>query len=69
MEYTKYIGKDRLNGQYVSLLQYESNDNIPYCNCSRCGKPIKRKMIVVQDADTSVEMFYLGADCYKKLFK
>lgn len=69
MEYTKYLGKDRLNGQDVSLLLYESKDKVPYCDCSRCGKPIKRKMIVVQDAETAVEMFYLGTDCYRKLFK
>ena len=51
----------------VSVLKYTSTDSIPYCNCDRCGKPIKKIMYVVQNDHTDVEMLYLGAECIKHL--
>ena len=68
MRYTGLYKKmySTLANENVSILKYESADNIPYCTCSRCGKPIKRKMFVVQSEESGVEMFYLGAECIKK---
>lgn len=51
----------------VSILKYTRNDNLYFCECSRCGKLIKRVMYVVQNDDTDVEMLYLGSECIKKL--
>ena len=51
----------------VDILEYVSKDKIPYCECSRCGKPIIKKMYVVQSKETGVEMAYLGAECIKHL--
>ena len=68
MEYTKFMGYKRSNiaGEEVAILKYESKSNAPYCECSRCGKPIKRTMYVVQSRETDVELFYLGSECFKK---
>lgn len=52
-------------GGDVTILKYESKEKYPYCDCSRCGKPIKKIMYVVQDDKTDVEMFYLGSECIK----
>lgn len=49
----------------VCVLEYKSKDNVPYCNCTRCGKPIKKTMYVVQSAETDIELMYLGSDCIK----
>ena len=70
MKYTQFMGYkwSSVAGEEVAILKYESeHKNIPYCECSRCGKPIKRTMYVVQSKETDVELFYLGADCIKKL--
>lgn len=69
MEYTgRYITRF-LKGttKKVNILEYNSKDNFPYCNCDRCGKPIIKKMFVVQDYDTDLEMMYLGSDCVEKV--
>ena len=70
MEYTKFMGYKWCDivGEEVGILKYESKDNAPYCECSRCGKPIKRVMYVVQSKETDLEHFYLGAECIKKIF-
>ena len=52
-------------GKYVNVLEYKSKDNFPYCDCSRCGKGIMKKMYVVQDCETDVEDLYLGSECIK----
>ena len=52
-------------GGDVTILKYESKEKCPYLYCSRCGKPIKKTMYVVQDDKTDVEMFYLGSECIK----
>lgn len=49
----------------ISILEYKIDSKIPYCDCSRCGKPLKSKMFVIQDRSTDVEMMCLGADCIK----
>lgn len=66
----KYTGKytesySRVFDCPISILEYRSDDNIPYCACSRCGKPIKRTMYVVQDSNTDLEIAYLGSECIK----
>lgn len=68
MKYTKFLGymQSRVCGEEVALLQYESKDGIPYCDCTRCGKPIVRKMIVVQSKETGIELMYLGSECIKR---
>lgn len=71
MVYTgKYTKKysEALN-QEVFILEYKDTHrtSIPYCNCGMCGKPIIRKMYVIQDPETDVEMMYLGYDCVKKI--
>lgn len=67
MEYTgNYIemySKDL--DRVVAILEYKSNDNTPYIECSRCGKPIRRKMYVIQDSNTDLEIAYLGSECIK----
>lgn len=69
MEFTEFVGSkySETAGEFVSVLKYESKHKVPYCNCTRCGKPIKKTMYVVQSADTGVELMYLGADCINKL--
>lgn len=72
MEYTKFCGylDSEMAGERVAILKYEapkSEAHIPYCDCSFCGKPIKRVMYVVQSDKTDVELYYLGAECIKKL--
>ena len=68
----KYVGvvkelHSKTFNEDVSILKYvdDSEGKIPYCNCDRCGKSIKRILYVVQSAETDVEMLYLGADCVK----
>lgn len=55
--------------QAIHILEYKSkrDTSIPYCDCDRCGKPIKNHMFVIQSAEDDVEMAYYGADCIKKL--
>lgn len=67
MEYTgKYKRMhSKTLGRDVSILEYRSNEKIPYCDCDRCGKPIIKKMFVVQDAETALIDFYLGSECIK----
>ena len=67
MTYDKFMGfKDSVvAGEKVAILRYKSEDSVPYCQCSRCGKPIKRIMYVVQSCATDCETFYLGAECIK----
>lgn len=74
MEYVKYHGRrhSEMYGEEVSVLEYQDTQNKYskkyYCqDCSMCGRPILRKMFVIQSAETGVEIAYLGADCYKKL--
>lgn len=75
MDYTgNYRTLDsKLLGHTVNVLEYraENGKQLSRCfweNCSRCGKPIKRVMFVVQEADTDIEEMYLGADCVKKFY-
>lgn len=68
----KYTGKYRSVyshelGEGVDILEYTSKDKVPYCDCDKCGKPIVRKMFVVQSQETGVEMLYLGSECVKHL--
>ena len=68
MEYTgnyKTFFSNKL-GKDVNVLEYESKDNATYDFCSLCGKPIKRKMFVVQDRETDIELLLLGTTCAKK---
>ena len=69
MKYTgRYITKySKLLKQDVDILEYRSKDGIPYCDCDRCGKPIKRLMYVVQDPETGLEIMYLGSECIKSV--
>ena len=71
MEYTKYYGHKFCEkfGKEVAVLEYsiDYSSKVPYCDCDRCNKPIKRKMIVLQDVDTDAELVCLGMDCAKKL--
>jgi len=67
----KYIGKyknmySNTCGEEVSILEYRSDNKYPYCECTMCGKDIKRHMFVVQSRKTDIELMYLGADCIKK---
>lgn len=67
MEYTgkyKKVHSDLL-GEDVYILEYRSKERFPYCDCSRCGKPIIKKMYVIQNCETDVEMMYLGSECIK----
>lgn len=64
-EYTTRLLKG--TGTKVNILKYKSKDNFPYCNCDKCGKPIIKTMYVVQDAETDLEMMYLGSDCVKSI--
>ena len=68
MEYTGNYKKffSHKLGKNVSVLEYKSDDNVTYDFCSLCGKPIKRKMFVVQDSETDIELLLLGATCAKK---
>ena len=53
-------------GEQVSVLKYSSRYNFPYCDCSRCGKPIRKVLYVVQSDETGIELFYLGSECIRK---
>lgn len=69
MEYTDYLGSRYSEdaGEEVNVLLYTSTHSVPYCDCTRCGKPIKRRMYVIQSKETDVELMYLGSDCFRKL--
>ena len=69
MEFTGKITKvmSKVHGKTVTVLEYKSKSKIPYMECSRCGKPIKNKMYVVQDPETCVELEYLGSVCAKQI--
>lgn len=65
MEYTgKYRTVNSKKYGTVGILEYKSDSKIPYCECTRCGKDIKRIMYVVQDSN-DIEVEYLGAECIK----
>ena len=68
MEYYKYHGErwSDIAGEKVGVLEYRSKDKYPYCDCSRCGKPIINRMFVIQSCETDIELFYLGSECIKK---
>lgn len=40
--------------------------NVPYLECSRCGKPL-RTVYVVQGCETGIEHMYLGKECINHL--
>ena len=68
----EYTGRFRTldstdHGERVAVLEYTSTARVPYCECSRCGKPIIRRMYTVQSAETGVELEYLGSECIKRL--
>ena len=69
MEYTKYLGEkfSYRFGRNVTILQYESKDPYPYCDCDYCGKPLAKKMFVLQDPETDIVLMTVGSDCLKKL--
>lgn len=68
MEFTKSKRVfSKHHGKLVAVLEYKSKSNVPYMECSRCGKDIKRTMYVVQDIETGVEMEYLGTTCAKHI--
>lgn len=64
----EYTGKFRTvnSKKYgpVYIMEYKSESKMPYCECSRCGKDIKKIMYVVQDS-RDIEVEYLGSDCIK----
>lgn len=67
MEYTgnyKNMYSD-ICGEEVAILEYKSKEKNPYCECTRCGKPIIKKMYVVQSKETGIELMYLGSECIK----
>lgn len=70
MEYFKYHGRKKSISldQEVDVLEYRENGNAEhtYTECDCCGKPIKRRMFVLQDPETDVEVAYLGSECLKK---
>lgn len=53
--------------QFVTVLEYRSDSNVPYMECSRCGKDIKRVMYVVQDPETGISMERLCAACARRI--
>lgn len=67
MEYTgKYKTQySEICGEMVDILEYKSNYKFPWCDCERCGKPIIKKMYVVQSKETGIERFHLGSECIK----
>ena len=69
MQYTgRFINRySKLLNRDITIMEYSSNDKIPYCDCDRCGKPIIRKMYVVQDPKTDLEIMYLGSECIKNI--
>lgn len=74
MDYTgryKTVNSELL-GHTVYILEYRSKydpkSKFYHTECSRCGKPIKRIMFVVQNAETDVEELYLGSDCIKHFY-
>ena len=73
MEFVKYYGIKHSNvyNEDFAVLEYreEVPNETPYMYCSCCNKPIKRRMIVLQNPETDVEEYYLGFDCAKKILK
>lgn len=67
MEYTGNYKETYSNilGEEVYIMEYKSDHNIPYCECTRCGKLIRRKMYVIQSKETDVELMYLGSECIR----
>ena len=69
MEYFKYHGIKHSNSHNkdFSVLEYREMfpNKIPYMYCDCCNKPIKRRMIVLQNPETDVEEYYLGYTCAK----
>lgn len=70
MEYIKYHGLHTSNvlGQEVGVLEYRENGKsaYDYIKCDCCGKGIKRRMFVLQDPETDVEIAHIGSECLKK---
>lgn len=65
MEYTgEYKTVNSKKYGTVNILKYKSESKMPYCECTRCGKDIKRIMYVVQDSN-DYEVEYLGSECIK----
>lgn len=58
-------GFSKMFGENVSILKYKIKCLIPYCDCDRCGKPIKATMYVAQSKETDVELGYFGSECVK----
>ncbi len=58
-------GFSKMFGENISILKYSIKSTIPYCDCDRCGKPIKRTMYVAQSKETDVELGYFGSECIK----
>lgn len=60
-------------GMTIHILEYKSEHktSIPWCDCDRCGQPIKNHMFVIQcgeeGPELDVELAYYGADCIKRL--
>lgn len=54
-------------GEDVTIFEYASQSKYPYCECSMCGKPLIRKMYVVQSDATDIELAYLGPECIRRL--
>ena len=69
MEYFKYHGIKYSNSHNkdFSVLEYQEKtpSKVPYMFCDCCNKPIKRRMIVLQNIETDVEEYYLGYTCAK----
>ena len=68
MEYTgkhRIIKNSLICGEDVDILEYRSAEKYSWCECSRCGKPIRKKMYVVQSCATNVELMHLGAECIR----
>ena len=62
MKYTGRFERKHSECGMVSILEYRSDSDVPYIECSMCKKPIKKVMYVVQDED-GVELMYLGSAC------
>ena len=58
-------GFSKMFDENVSILKYKIKSSIPYCDCDRCGKPIKATMYVAQSKETDVELGYFGSECIK----
>lgn len=71
MEYKRFVKRvySESLGEDVSILEYGSKNDYPYCVCDLCGKDIVKKMFVVQSVDSGIERMYLGSECIKKFLK